>query len=241
MGFVQSEESNGLQEVNLIISPNVQEKDGELCMNGKVFNRRLSGTLVKANKATDEVEDGPVVRDYAFLLSARERLSQELSGRYVYDRLIRPPLRSQKSNSPPESASHWQYPGEKGGKNSPPLMTDSKRRANLKNKEEVIVRITAPDSPERDDRFLKVERGQVTCNVRDTQRRRGEHKAMRGEHKAMRVGGWTRPLSGQTLDSHGYSNLEMTRSMGGTGSEYAMPQDALQWEQSIGKWTKNHV
>lgn len=221
IGFVQSDESNGLQEVNLIISPNVQEKDGELVMNGKVFNRRLSGTLVKANKATDEVEDGPVIRDYAFLVSARERRSQDLSGRYVYDRLIRPPLQSQKSNSPPVSAPQWQYPGDTGGKKSPPL-TDSKRRTK---KDEEILRVGRPSTstPSQDDRFLRVERGQVTCTVRDVESRR--------EHKSLRVGG--RPLSGQTLDSQGYSNLEMTRSVG--GSEYAMPADALNWEQSIGK------
>lgn len=231
IGFVQSDESNGVQEVNLIISPSVQEKDGDLVMNGKVFNRRLSGTLVKANMATDEVEDGPVIRDYAFLLSARERLSQELSSRYVYDRLVRPPLRSQKSSSPSETSAHqWQYPERgSGGKKSPPF-AESRRRMN--SDDEVIVRVTAPDSSSptaRDDRFLRVERGQTTCPVRDLQNCRLR------EHKCLRV---QRPLSGQTLDSQGYSNLEMTRSAG--GSEYAMPADALHWERT-GKDLKSDV
>lgn len=92
--------SSGLQEVNLIIRnrSELSEKDEKMLLNGNLFNRRYSGTLVKAKKAADD--DGPVIRDYAFLLSSRERMSQDLSGRYVYDRLIRAPLNPAKSSSP---------------------------------------------------------------------------------------------------------------------------------------------
>ena len=229
IGFVQSEESNGLQEVNLIISPSVQEKEGDLVVNGKVFDRRLSGTLVKANKATDEVEDGPIIRDYAFLLSARERLSQEMSGRYVYDRLFRPPLQTQKSNSPPQQSQHqWQYPApERGGRQQQPSPhnTDSRR---TKEREEVVSRLTVPNRtstpPSKEDsRFLRVDRGQVTCSTRDTRSRNEHRSSLKGDNK--------RPISGQTVDSQGYSNLDRAHSV--VGSEYAMPADALHWEQNI--------
>lgn len=218
IGFVQSGESNGLQEVNLIISPSVQEKkDEDFILNGKVFNRRLSGTLVKARKSTDEVEDGPVIRDYAFLLTARERLSQELSDRYVYDRLIRPPMKPKPSNPPAPAAHQWQYPRE--GK-KPPLLSD--RRWN--DKDEVVLRRTVPSktsTPSKNDKLLRVDHSHFTCTVRDTQNKR--------EADFLRVG--QRPLSGQTFDSQGYSNLELSHSI--MGSEYAMPADAINWELNI--------
>lgn len=224
IGLVQSQETNGLQEVNLIISPDVQEleKDGNFILNGKVFNRRLSGTLVKA-KSTDFMDDEPVIRDYAFLLSARERLSQELSGRYVYDRLIRPPLQSkntytqqkQQQQQQQQSSARWNYPGKAGGENKSPLLTDRRKKAN---KDEVVLRRTGPatSTPIRDSNLLGVNRGQLTCNVRDTtaQNRKGQNSLKR-------------PLSGLTVDS-GYSNLEFSHSV--VGSEYALPFDAINWE-----------
>lgn len=91
--------SSGLQEVNLIIRTRseVPEKDEKILLNGKVLNRRYSGTLVNAKKSAED--DGPVIRDYAFLLTGRERMSQDLSGRCVYDRLIRAPLQPANSSS----------------------------------------------------------------------------------------------------------------------------------------------
>ena len=221
IGLVQSGDSGGVQEVNLIISPDVQEKDGNLVLNGKVFNRRLSGTLVKARKSTDEVEDGPIIRDYAFLLTGRDRLSQELSGRYVYDRLVRSPLQprhptvtvKQPSNSPKPSF-QWKYPSE--GRKSP-LLTDQRKKDDKVD----LGYVSGPRSstPSKDRNFLRVDHGQYTCSVRDRlQQREREHKL---QHK--------RPLSGQTVDSQAYSNLELSHSV--MGSEYAMPTDALSWEQ----------
>lgn len=216
IGLVQSQETNGLQEVNLIISPNVQEKDANLVLNGEVFNRRLSGTLVKARKSADFMDDEPVIRDYAFLLSARERLSQELSSRYVYDRLVRSPLQPRKSTqprkeqhlSPPQP--HWKYPDNTGkeGRKSP-LLTDRRKKTD---KDEVVLRRTGPTSSTPLKDLLRVNRGQLTCSVRETQDKRKSLK---------------RPLSGRTVDS-GYSNLEFSQSV--TGSEYAMPFDAINWE-----------
>lgn len=57
---------------------------------GMKLSRRLSGTLVRAGKTlTDEVEDSSI-------LEHRERWSPDLSGRYVYDRLLRVPTKSQR-------------------------------------------------------------------------------------------------------------------------------------------------
>lgn len=213
IGLVQSQETNGMQEVNLIISPGVQEKDGNVVLNGKVFNRRLSGTLVKARKSADDLE-GPLIRDYAFLLSNRERLSQELSGRYVYDRLIRSPLQPSKNNhpkqqhlSPPQP--QWKYPSREGKKS--PLLSDRRRRTD---KDEVVLRRTVLTSSTPVKDLLEVNRGQLTCSVRDMRDKR--------EQRSLK-----RPVSGHTVDS-GYSNLEFSRSV--MGSEYAMPFDAIDWE-----------
>ncbi len=220
-----SGQSDGVQEVNLIISPDVQEKDGNLVLNGKVFNRRLSGTLVKARKSTDEVEDGPVIRDYAFLLTARERLSQELSGRYVYDRLIRSPMQPRhptvtaKQPSNPKPSFQWKYPSSEGRKS--PLLTD--RRKNEEKTDLGYVSGPRTSTPSKDGNFLRVDRAPFTCTVRDRVQQ-SEREQYKAHHKTA-----PRPLSGQTIDSQAYSNLELTRSL--MGSEYAMPTDALSWEQ----------
>ncbi len=220
IGLVQSGESNGMQEVNLIISPDVSEKDGNLVLNGKLFNRRLSGTLVKASKS-DLMDDEPVLRDYAFLLSARERLSQEFSGRYVtYDRLVRSPLLSARKKSLPTKTSQqqsnpqWNYPSGNKDEIKSPRSRDLRSNDDMS---EVVLRRTGPTSstPVKDSHLLGVNRDQLTCSVRDAQNRR--------EQKSLK-----RPLSGNTVDSQGYSNLEFTRSV--AGSEYAMPQDAINWQ-----------
>ena len=68
--------------------------DDTLIFGNVKIGRRLSGTLVKAGKTvTDEVEDSGGI-----LLESdnRERWSQDLSGRYVYDRLLRVPTNTQK-------------------------------------------------------------------------------------------------------------------------------------------------
>ena len=72
----------------------------------KMFTRRLSGTLVsvKARRSLNsltEVEDGSIrVSTYlAVPESARRPRSQDLSDRYVYDRLIRVPNRSSQQSS----------------------------------------------------------------------------------------------------------------------------------------------
>lgn len=204
IGLVQSDESNGLQEVNLIISPSIQDENEGLVLNTKVFNRRLSGTLVKARKSTDEVEDGPVIRDYAFLLSARERLSQELSGRYVYDRLIRSPLLSNQPRL-------WKYPA--GGGKSPPESKHKEEKE--KAKDELISRLTCPltSTPAKEKHLLRVDHGFPMCNIRDAQSSRGDNS-----------------LKGVELRPNSeYSNLDLKRST--MGSEYAMPTDAiLNWE-----------
>jgi len=83
---------NGVQEVNLFIRTRSDAADEDKCLlNGKVYNRRYSGTLVNAKKNVDD--DGPVIRDYAFLLTNNNTSSDKSSrDRYVYDRLIRTPL-----------------------------------------------------------------------------------------------------------------------------------------------------
>lgn len=64
--------------------------DDNMLFGGMKLSRRLSGTLVRAGKTlTDEVEDSSI-------LDHRERWSPDLSGRYVYDRLLRVPTKSQK-------------------------------------------------------------------------------------------------------------------------------------------------
>lgn len=226
IGLVQSGDSgsggDGLQEVNVIISPEVEKKDGNLVLNGMVFNRRLSGTLVKARKSTDEVEDGPIIRDYAFLLTGRERLSQELSGRYVYDRLVRSPLQPRHSVTPAKQLTEskptfqWKYPNE--GRKSP-LLTDKRKKDDKVD----LGYVSGPRSTTPSDRnFLRVDHGQYTCSARDRMQER--EREQRSQHKASQ-----RPLSSQTIDSQAYSNLELSHSV--MGSEYAMPPDALSWEQ----------
>ena len=82
----------GLQEVNLVIRTHIDasDKDEKIFINGNIFNRRYSETPGESRKPADA--DSPVLRDYAFLLSTKER--NDIPGRYAYDRLIRAPLQS---------------------------------------------------------------------------------------------------------------------------------------------------
>ena len=206
IGFVDSDESNGIQEVNLIIRANTnntdQEKDDSTIMNGKVYNRRYSGTLVKANKCTDENDDGPVLRDYAFLLTARERKSQDLSGRYVYDRLIRSPLQPRHPPPPPppstKSPSQWQYPRERKNSADFKIMSTTEQ-----DRVQPGPKCSTPTRLRSDD-VLREDHGHLTCNVY-------KHESLKG--------------------THNYSDLEPPRSVNGSG--YAMPADALNWELNL--------
>lgn len=130
---------SGMQEVNLVIRTRseVSEKDEKFLLNGKVYNRRYSGTLVNAKKGQDD--DGPVIRDYAFLLTNREQSSKD---RYVYDRLIRAPLQpANSSQSQPKRLT---------------IVTDGRSKGN---KEKCSLRKTdlaAPSKPPVDATHLKV-------------------------------------------------------------------------------------
>ena len=82
---------NGVQEVNLVIRTRSDAaEDEKFMMNGRIYNRRYSGTLVNAK--TNVEDDGPVIRDYAFLLTNNTSNEKSSRDRYVYDRLIRAPL-----------------------------------------------------------------------------------------------------------------------------------------------------
>lgn len=208
LGFVQSDDSTGLQEVNLIISHSAVEKEKEdLLLNGKVFNRRLSGTLVKASTATDEVEDGAVIRDYAFLLSTRDRLSQELSSCYVYDRLVRSPLHSVNTQSK-----------ELEGKMKASPLTERRRKISEKRD---LLKSLPTSSISLQENLIRSNHGHLTCSVREE---RDRSVQIRPVH-----------LSKQALDSQGYSNLDLLKSTthSAAGSEYATPADAIKWEISV--------
>lgn len=80
--------------------------DDNALRGGKLFSRRLSGTLVSTKgrrslNSLTEVEDGSIrVSTYlAVPESARRPRSHDLSDRYVYDRLIRVPNRSSRQSS----------------------------------------------------------------------------------------------------------------------------------------------
>ena len=126
-GLRRSDDNNsGVQEVNVIrprakTSANfltVPGEGGSPKHKGLVYNRRFSGSLVK-RASTDEVEDVTLIHDYALCVSdERERWSQDLTDRYVYDKLIRPPPPNRtstpttKSNSPIQ----WKYASDEGSK-----------------------------------------------------------------------------------------------------------------------------
>ena len=93
--LTRSDES-GTQNVK-VLRPRAKTNafpENSLLKSGDAFSRRLSGTLVKSRKTTDEVGDGSILLDYGLCVSDRERWSQDLSGRYVYDRLFYPPNQS---------------------------------------------------------------------------------------------------------------------------------------------------
>ena len=106
------ESSSGVQNVQVLrprANTNAITASSSL-KNGSVFSRRLSGTLVKGKKptgtGTDEVEDGSLLVDYGLCLSDRERWSQDLSGKYVYDRIYSPKHTSTPDNDQRVTQSH---------------------------------------------------------------------------------------------------------------------------------------
>lgn len=139
-GLRRSDENCGVQEVN-VIKPRSRSKSsanhlqvpgegGSPLHNGFVYDRRLSGTLVK-RISTDEVEDATVIHDYAFCVSGRERWSQDLSGQYIYDKLVRPPV---KTSTPAKTSTpvQWNYPSNdapRESKETPKRRQDSPRHS----------------------------------------------------------------------------------------------------------------
>ncbi len=227
MGGIMQSDGSGSQDVSIIFRSNAAQKEQQSLMNGKLFNRRLSGTLVKARKSTDEVEDGPLIRDYAFLLSNRERMSGDVSDRYVYDRLIRSPLRRQDSNPPPSVPApappgHWNYSSREKRKSSPlfNLQTQS-------NQERVHPQTAGRSGPRTStptattgsgggrDSSLRVDQGYYTSSTRDDKNKRRSREI--------------RQKTTTPRQSHGYSDLEPA-SCSIAGSEYALPPDALNWD-----------
>ncbi len=93
------ESDKGMQEVNLVIRTRseVTEKDEKILLNGKVYNRRYSGSLMNAKKGMEDEDGGPVIRDYAFLLTNNNEKAPR--DRYMYDRLVRAPLQPNSSHS----------------------------------------------------------------------------------------------------------------------------------------------
>ena len=96
------ESSSGVQNVQVLrprANTNAIAASSSL-KNGNVFSRRLSGTLVKGKKppVTDEVEDGSLLVDCGLCVSDRERWSQDLSGKYVYNRIYSPKRTSTPDN-----------------------------------------------------------------------------------------------------------------------------------------------
>lgn len=102
--LTRSDES-GTQNVQVLRPRAKTNAYPENCLlkSGDPISRRLSGTLVKSRKSTDEVQDGSILLDYGLCVSDRERWSQDLSGRYVYDRLLFPP-------PPPKNPKHTSTP-----------------------------------------------------------------------------------------------------------------------------------
>lgn len=222
IGLIHSEES-GVQEVN-IIRPRAKThanssstEDKDMLRNAKLFNRRLSGTLVKAKKSTDEVEDGSLIQDYAFRMSDRERWSQDLSGRYVYDRLFCPPT---KSSTPLRHSqiAQWKYPGDENSQVNgygtyerlkEPGDSEEKKFTDRSN-------IRSPPIPRP-----------AVCDVSDNRHSRSPCDIVVSDEDN-RVIQVKRAASRNTLASHGYCDLEpLNRRF---GSEYCMPADAIDWD-----------
>ena len=213
IGLIHSDES-GMQEVNIIrprAKTNAHLDEENVLRNGKLFNRRLSGTLVKARKSTDEVEDGSVFHDYAFHMSDRERWSQDLSGRYVYDRLFCPPVKSStplKTSTPLETSStppQWKYPGDDAQmKNG----TYERLKLNEKPIHRVPISKPAVCVTDHDNRLS-------TCEIDNSDE----------DNRVFHV---KRASSRPSVGSHGYCDLEPLSKR--FGSEYCMPADSIDWE-----------
>ncbi len=98
--------------------------------NGSIFNRRLSGTLVKGNKVTDEIQqDDSKLVDHALCVSDRERWSEDLSGRYVYDHVYTPTLGPTLTSTPTQDP-----PSRHSVLHSPPTVPPVELRARKQDK-----------------------------------------------------------------------------------------------------------
>ncbi len=108
--LTQSEES-GVQRVQ-VLRPRANTQaaihipEDSRLKTGNVFSRRLSGTLVRGKKSIIEVEDSSLLEDYAVDISDRERWSQDLSGKYVYDRVYSPNHVPNRTSTPRQETPH---------------------------------------------------------------------------------------------------------------------------------------
>jgi len=123
--FTRSDESSS-QNVQ-VLRPRAQTnaiQEDSVLKTGSVFSRRLSGTLIRSKKTTDIVEDESLV-DHELFVSDRERWSQDLSGRYVYDRVYSPkhtPSTSTPISSKPTGATQVEAPHRHSFMHSPPTV-----------------------------------------------------------------------------------------------------------------------
>ena len=221
--------SSGVQEVN-VIRPRAKTSGSKLQVpgvgeggsplhNGLVYNRRLSGSLVKRTSNTDEVEDSALIHDYAFCVSERDRWSQDLSGRYVYDKLIRPPPSTNRTSTPKaNSPVQWKYPSDEAPRGS--MQSPRNRRKQ--------------DSPKNS----RQESPRNSSHVRSQSVFVGDNREKSAPHE------YLRSSSRITLVSHGYCDLEPPTP--GRSPEYSMPMDCIDWEQIRlrtwkGKKNQQHV
>lgn len=209
-GLRRSDDNSGVQEVN-VIRPRAQTsanvlvvpgEEGSPVHNGLVYNRRFSGTLVKRT-STDEVEDAALIHDYAFCVSERDRWSQDLSSRCIYDKLIRPPPSSSNNKtSTPKGGSispvpQWRHPGDSTGQR---WSRDSPKSRNEK------------------EHISSHQRSQSVLILDERAKNRFVFKNQEN----------LRSSSKQTVTSHHYCDLEPPTS---ARSEYSDPMDSIDWEQ----------
>ena len=216
-GLRRSDENSGVQEVNVIrprakTSANLLQlpgagEGGSPLHNGLVYNRRLSGSLVKRT-STDEVEDSALIHDYAFCVSERDRWSQDLSDQYVYDKLIRPPPSANRTSTPTSAKTSspvfWKYPSDEAPKEKKDLSKSRKQ-----------------DSPKNNRRESQRNLSQVRSQsvfVGDNREKNRFSKPQEYMRSSSRV----------TLVSHGYCDLEPPTPR---SSEYSLPMDCVDWEQ----------
>ncbi len=110
VGHLTQSEESGLQAVQ-VLRPraNTQASRPEgisSVKTGNLFSRRLSGTLVKGNKVTDEVQEDSKLVDHALCVSDRERWSEDLSGHCEYDHVYSPTHRPNLTSTPVQDTPH---------------------------------------------------------------------------------------------------------------------------------------